>query len=272
MRRGSRSLRCASALSWVSSTLPSSRSRCPRCSGRVRRIGRRGDLGRPLLSAGSGGDCHGGWTLCRHAGQKAPLRLRLRHLHPRLRSVRPGAGPGSALRLPGPSGCGRCDVAGSNSLAIIVLVVEEKALGKAIGLQGAAQALGLALGPTVGGLLLRREAGGSSSSSTFRSGSSEQSQRSCSCPGAATFWLELPSTGRDSPSSSRPSWSSCPLSRSVQNLDGARPPSLVLFCVAAVLFVVFVRHERHDKEPMLDLGLFRSGQFSTGIVSGLLYW
>ena len=42
----------------------------------------------------------------------------------------------------------------ANSLAIIVLVVEERALGKAIGLQGAAQALGLAVGPTVGGLLL----------------------------------------------------------------------------------------------------------------------
>ena len=42
----------------------------------------------------------------------------------------------------------------ANSLAIIVLVVPGRALGRAIGLQGAAQALGLALGPTVGGLLL----------------------------------------------------------------------------------------------------------------------
>ena len=42
----------------------------------------------------------------------------------------------------------------ANSLAIIVLVVPAAALGRAIGFQGAAQALGLALGPTVGGLLL----------------------------------------------------------------------------------------------------------------------
>jgi len=42
----------------------------------------------------------------------------------------------------------------ANSLAIIVLVVPGRALGRAIGLQGAAQALGLALGPSVGGLLL----------------------------------------------------------------------------------------------------------------------
>ena len=40
----------------------------------------------------------------------------------------------------------------ANSLAIIVLVVPGRALGRAIGLQGAAQALGLALGPTIGGL------------------------------------------------------------------------------------------------------------------------
>ena len=42
----------------------------------------------------------------------------------------------------------------ANSLAIIVLVVPARALGRAIGLQGTAQALGLALGPSIGGLLL----------------------------------------------------------------------------------------------------------------------
>ena len=42
----------------------------------------------------------------------------------------------------------------ANSVAIIVLTVPKPSLGKAIGIQGAAQALGLALGPTVGGFLL----------------------------------------------------------------------------------------------------------------------
>src|SRR5580704_13363589 len=42
----------------------------------------------------------------------------------------------------------------ANSLAIIVLVVPARSLGRAIGFQGAAQAIGLALGPTVGGLLV----------------------------------------------------------------------------------------------------------------------
>ncbi len=42
----------------------------------------------------------------------------------------------------------------ANSLAIICLVVPARSLGRAIGFQGAAQAIGLALGPSVGGLLL----------------------------------------------------------------------------------------------------------------------
>ena len=42
----------------------------------------------------------------------------------------------------------------ANSVAIIVLAVPRASLGKAIGIQGAAQAVGLALGPSVGGLLL----------------------------------------------------------------------------------------------------------------------
>src|SRR5580658_6187003 len=42
----------------------------------------------------------------------------------------------------------------ANSLAIIVLVVPARSLGRAVGLQGAAQAIGLSLGPSLGGLLL----------------------------------------------------------------------------------------------------------------------
>ena len=46
----------------------------------------------------------------------------------------------------------------ANSLAIIVLVMPGRALGRAIGLQGTAQALGLALGPSVGCLLYTSDA------------------------------------------------------------------------------------------------------------------
>jgi len=42
----------------------------------------------------------------------------------------------------------------ANSIAIIVGAMPKERLGRAIGMQGAAQALGLALGPAVGGLLI----------------------------------------------------------------------------------------------------------------------
>ena len=33
--------------------------------------------------------------------------------------------------------------------------------------------------------------------------------------------------------------------------------------------MLFVWHERRDRDPMLDLGLFRNARFSTGIASGV---
>src|SRR5579884_3606999 len=42
----------------------------------------------------------------------------------------------------------------SNSVAIITAAVDRRSLGRAIGVQGAAQAVGLAVGPSVGGFLI----------------------------------------------------------------------------------------------------------------------
>ena len=42
-----------------------------------------------------------------------------------------------------------------------------------------------------------------------------------------------------------------------------------LFAAAAVLLALFVWWERGERDPMMDLGLFRSGRFSTGIVAGM---
>src|SRR5712691_10957789 len=43
----------------------------------------------------------------------------------------------------------------ANSVAIITAAVPRRALGRAIGVQGAAQAVGLSVGPSVGGLLIQ---------------------------------------------------------------------------------------------------------------------
>jgi EmrB/QacA subfamily drug resistance transporter len=42
----------------------------------------------------------------------------------------------------------------ANSVAIIAAAIERRRLGRAIGIQGAAQAIGLSLGPSIGGLLI----------------------------------------------------------------------------------------------------------------------
>ncbi len=156
----------------------------------------------------------------------------------------------------------------ANSLAIIVLVVPARALGRAIGLQGAAQALGLALGPTVGGLLL---AAGGWRLIFF-----------VNVPfgifGALAAILLVPRS-QNLLARVRFDWTGLAiffpavaalLSAITFGAEQGWASALIvgLFVVAALLGVLFVWHERRDRDPMLDLGLFRSAQFSTGIVSG----
>ena len=156
----------------------------------------------------------------------------------------------------------------ANSLAIIVLVVPGRALGKAIGLQGAAQALGLAVGPTVGGLLL---AAGGWRLIFF-----------VNVPfgifGAVAAILLVPRS-RGLSKRVRFDWFGLAMFfPSVVALLSAisfgvpvgwsSPLIVGLFIVALVFGVTFVRHERRDRDPMLDLRLFANGQFSTGILSG----
>ncbi len=158
----------------------------------------------------------------------------------------------------------------ANSLAIIVLVVEEKSLGKAIGLQGAAQALGLAVGPTVGGLLLAAGGwrliffvnvpfgvfGAVAAILLVPRSRNLLARVAFDWTGLALFFPAVVALLSAISFGASLGWSSTTI--------------VALFLAAAVLLVIFVWHERSDKDPMLDLGLFRSGQFSTGIVSGVL--
>jgi EmrB/QacA subfamily drug resistance transporter len=157
----------------------------------------------------------------------------------------------------------------ANSLAIIVLVVPGRALGRAIGLQGAAQALGLAMGPTVGGLLLA--AGGwrwiffvNVPFGLF---------------GAVAAVLLVPRS-RDLAARVRFDWVGLALffpavvallcGISFGASQGWSSTLIVgLFVAAVVLGTLFVWWERRQRDPMLDLGLFRNGRFSSGIGSGM---
>jgi len=158
----------------------------------------------------------------------------------------------------------------ANSLAIIVLVVEEKALGKAIGLQGAAQALGLAMGPTIGGLLLAAGGwrliffvnvpfgvfGAVAAILLVPRSRNLLARVAFDWTGLAVFFPAVVALLSAISFGAELGWSSAAV--------------VALFSAAAVLLAFFLWHERRDKDPMLDLGLLRSGQFSTGIVSGVL--
>ncbi len=157
----------------------------------------------------------------------------------------------------------------ANSLAIIVLVMPGRSLGKAIGLQGAAQALGLALGPSVGGLLL---AAGGWRLIFF-----------VNVPfglfGAAAAVLLVPRS-RDLMARVRFDWTGLGIffpavvallsAISFGAVVGWSSVAIVgLFVVAGVLAVLFIVHERRDTDPMMDLALFRNARFSSGIASGM---
>ncbi|HUY67509.1 MAG TPA: MFS transporter [Acidimicrobiales bacterium] len=158
----------------------------------------------------------------------------------------------------------------ANSVAIIVLAVPKSSLGRAIGIQGAAQAVGLALGPTVGGFLLA--AGG------WR----------------LIFFVNVPfgllgmiaglllvPRSRHLQDRVRFDWTGLALvfpavvavftAISFGNSKGWTSPTIIgLFVLGIALTIGFIRREVRCAEPMLDMGLFRRPRFSAGIASGML--
>lgn len=157
----------------------------------------------------------------------------------------------------------------ANSLAIIVLVVPAASLGRAIGFQGAAQALGLALGPTVGGLLLAAGGwrwiffvnvpfgvfGAVAAVMLVPRSRDLLARVRFDWAGLAVFFLAMVALLSAISFGATSGWGSALIVSS--------------FVAAAALFGVFVWHERRDGEPMLDLGLFRNPRFATGIASGM---
>ncbi len=157
----------------------------------------------------------------------------------------------------------------ANSLAIIMLVVPGRALGRAIGVQGTAQALGLALGPSVGGLLL--SAGGwrliflvnvpfgvvgAVAAVLLVPRSRELAARApFDWLGLALFFPAVVALLSAISFGGQLGWGS--------------PVILGLFVAAIVLGTAFLFREDLVAEPMMDLALFRRARFSLGITSGL---
>jgi EmrB/QacA subfamily drug resistance transporter len=158
----------------------------------------------------------------------------------------------------------------ANSVAIIYLAVPRRSLGRAIGIQGAAQAVGLALGPAVGGVLLA--AGG------------WRLLFLINVPfgllGMVAGLLLIPRS-RDLAGRTRFDWLGVLLfvpavvalmgAVSLGNDVGWTSAALVgAMAAGSLLAALFVLRERSAPAPMLDTRLFRSVSFSAGVASGLL--
>ena len=158
----------------------------------------------------------------------------------------------------------------ANSVAIIYLALPRASLGRGIGIQGAAQALGLALGPAAGGLLLA--AGGWQLIFLINV--------PLGLAGLGAGWLLIPRS-RHLQQRVPFDWAGLALfmpaitallsAATLGNRAGWTSPVITgLLAGAAVLGPGFVRWERRARAPMLDTSLFRSPAFTSGIASGLL--
>jgi MFS family permease len=159
----------------------------------------------------------------------------------------------------------------ANSVAIIALAMPPEKLGRAIGIQGTAQALGLALGPTLGGLLI---AAGGWRLIFFVN-------VPVGVVACVLAWFLIPRS-RHLQRGTRFDWAGLTLFvpavaallyaiTSLADGEGRLTVGIVgLLVGCAVLGAAFLLRERRTSAPMLDLNLFRRAGFSAGISSGLL--
>ena len=158
----------------------------------------------------------------------------------------------------------------ANSVALIRTSMPPGKLGKAIGLQGAAQAIGLALGPSIGGLLIGLGGWRWVFYVNLPAGAL----------GLLLGWFLLPRTLAFAPKSRfdwqgvlllMPAVAAMLLAFSQAGSIGlVNPFVLGMLVVAVILGVVFVANENRSRSPLVDLLLFRAREFSLGTGTALL--
>ncbi len=158
----------------------------------------------------------------------------------------------------------------ANSVALIAEAMPRPLLGKSIGVQGAAQALGLALGPAIGGVLLALGGWRLIFLVNLPVGAT----------GLALGWFLLPRSrsrraiaGADRLGAGLLAAAAAgPLIYiSLANRLGYSNPGLLVTLAAGVLAGVgFVRREQRVHEPLIDLSVFRRRALSNGLSAGLV--
>ncbi len=158
----------------------------------------------------------------------------------------------------------------ANSVALITNAVPQHRIGHALGVQGAAQALGLALGPTVGGLLIGSLGWrwiffvnvpigivGTTAGWFFLPRSRDLAARRPFDAAGLALFVPAVATGL--------------VGLSFGEHAGFGSPGIVAALVACAFFAtLFYLHERRIEAPMLDLALFRVTAFRAGTAASLL--
>ena len=164
----------------------------------------------------------------------------------------------------------------ANSVAIITAAVPRRALGRAVGVQGAAQAVGLSVGPSVGGLIIDSLGWQWVFFIAVPAG----------IVGTVLAWFVLPCTSRQAVAEAaaepeRFDWLGAALLGPAvgvvllgitfgDNWGWTSPRVVLTAVVAAALLTTFWVAEHRSASPLIQPGLVRIRSFSLGLTAGLL--
>ncbi|RWN50128.1 MFS transporter [Mesorhizobium sp.] len=180
---------------------------------------------------------------------------------PMLIAFRAIQGIGAAIMVPG-------------SLAIIAKAYPKKERGRAIGIWAAASALTTALGPVLGGVVL----------SAFGDGIWRVIFAVNLPLGLVSIYLLLAKVPADAPTEKRSldlggaalvtlAFGALAYGLTSMSAEGERQMSGPSIAAGAVLLIVFIVFERRQREPMIDLSLFRVGAFAgANVATFFLYF
>ncbi|MCR6491887.1 MFS transporter [Cellulomonas sp. P24] len=157
----------------------------------------------------------------------------------------------------------------ANSVALVVTSAPEGKTRTALGVQAAAQAVGLALGPTVGGLLVSTWGWRWVFGINVPVGVIAVVAGVFLLPRTRTF---TPTSGRDGSGLALLAVATTSGLLGLSAASGLGLPGwapVALLCVAAGAAVGFVVRERRASAPMLDLALLRARTVSTGLAGAL---